>query len=154
MNGSTKLKVIGDSWFARQYVDGKSNLFGDLQTDAQLLRISTEGTHQFTFGRGSSLTPLISTGMRRDQKDQLSHFGIELNGGFDYTDPIGMTFSAIGSMLIGEENEIQKLSLKGSLGYDYGSDDLGLIFVVSPTWGQTQSNVQNTLWNSKILTNY
>ena len=153
LNGTTKLQLVGDSWFTRQNIDGKSNLLSDLQTDAQFLRISTEATHQFDFERGSTFSPLIATGIRRDQKDQQSLFGLELTGGFDYTDPIGITFSAIGSMLLGEGNEIQKLSLKGSLGYDYGSDDLGLIFVVSPTWGQTQSNVQNTIWNSNILTN-
>ena len=68
LNGTTKLKLVGDSWFARQNIDGKSNLLSDLQTDAQFLRISTEATHQFEFERGSLLTPLISTGIRRDQK--------------------------------------------------------------------------------------
>ena len=29
LNGSTKLKVIGDSWFVRQNIDGKSNLLSD-----------------------------------------------------------------------------------------------------------------------------
>ena len=78
LNGTTKVKLIGDSWFARQNITGKSELLSDLQTDAQFLRISTEATHQFEFERGSSFTPLISTGIRRDQKDQQSLFGLEL----------------------------------------------------------------------------
>ena len=28
----------------------------------------------------------------------------------------------------------------------------GLTFVLSPTWGQTRADVQNTLWSSNILT--
>ena len=151
LNGTTKLQLVGDSWFARQNIDGKSNLLSDLQTDAQFLRISTEATHQFEFERGSTFTPLISTGIRRDRKDQQSLFGLELTGGFDYTAPIGLTLSGSGSLLLASENEIQKMSLKGSLEYDYGRDDLGLTIALSPTWGQTQAEIQNTLWSSEIL---
>ena len=43
------------------------------------------------------------------------------------------------------------MSLKGSLEYDYGSDDLGLTFALSPTWGQTVATVQNSLWSTQIL---
>ena len=34
LNGVTKLNVTGNSWLARQYVDGKDNILTDLQTDA------------------------------------------------------------------------------------------------------------------------
>ena len=117
------------------------------------LRISTQGTHQFEFERGSSLSPLISVGIRDDRKDQLSNFGMELTSGFDYVDPIGLTLSGTGSMLLTGETGIQKMSMKSSLGYDYGSDELGLTFAISPTWGQTQTDAQNTLWSSNILAN-
>ena len=150
-NGSTKLKVIGDSWFARQHVDGKSNLLSNLQTDVQFLRISTEGTHQFAFERGSSLRPLISTGVRRDQKNQQTLFSLELTSGIDYADPIGLTLSGTGSMLLGKETRIQKISLRSSLKYDYGSDNLGLTLEISPTWGQTHTEVENSLWSRGIL---
>ena len=46
---------------------------------------------------------------------------------------------------------IQKISVKGSLEFDYGSDDLGLTFALSPTWGQTQTEIQNSLWSNEIL---
>ena len=151
LNGTTKLQLVGDSWFARQNIDGKSNLLSDLQTDAQFLRISTEATHQFEFKRGSTFTPLIAIGIRRDQKDQLSLFGLELTGGFDYNNPTGLTLSGSGSMLLGNENEIQKMSMKGSLEYDHESDDLGLTIALSPTWGQTQAEIQNSLWSNEIL---
>ena len=151
MNGTTKIQLVGDSWFARQNIEGKSELLSDLQTDAQFLRISTEATHQFEFERGSTFTPLISTGIRRDRKDQQSLFGLELTGGFDYHDPIGLALSGSGSVLLGSDNDIQKMNLKGSLEYDYGSDDLGLTFALSPTWGQTQAEIQNSLWSSEIL---
>ena len=153
LNRVTKLNVTVNSWLARQYVDGKDNLLTDLQTDAHYLRISTQGTHQFEFERGSSLTPLISVGIRDDRKDQLSNFGMELTSGFDYVDPIGLTLSGTGSMLLTGETGIQKMSVKSSLGYDYGSDELGLTFAISPTWGQTRTDAQNTLWSNNILAN-
>ena len=54
LNGTTKLNIIGDSWFARNYIDGKDDVLADLQTNAHYLRIRTEGTHQFSFARGKS----------------------------------------------------------------------------------------------------
>ena len=151
LNGVTKLNIIGDSWFASNYIGGQADLLADLQTDAHYLRLRTEGTHQFSFARGSSLTPLISVGIRDDRKDQLSNFGMELSSGFDFTDPIGLNLSGSGSMLYAVENSIQKMRVNGTLGYDYGNDTLGLTFTISPQWGQTISNVQNTLWSNNIL---
>ena len=153
LNGVTKLNVTGNSWLARQYVGGKDNILTDLQTDAHYLRITAEGTHQFEFDRSSTLTPLISVGIRDDRKDQFSSFGMEFSGGFDYVDPIGLTLAGSGSMLYAGDDSIQKVSLKSTLGFDYGNDNLGLTFEVSPTWGQTQANVQNSIWNNNILAN-
>ena len=76
---------------------------------------------------------------------------MELSSGFDFTDPIGLNLSGTGSMLYAGENTIQKMSINGTLGYDYGNDNLGLTFAISPTWGQTLASAQNTLWSSNIL---
>ena len=152
LNGVTNLNIIGDSWFASNYIEGQADLLADMQTDAHYLRLRTEGTHQFSFARGSSLTPLISVGIRDDRKDQLTNFGMELTSGFDYTDPIGLNLSGTGNMLYAGENTIQKMSLNGTLEYDYGNDNLGLTFGISPSWGQTQASVKNSIWSSNILT--
>ena len=153
LNGVTKLNIIGDSWFASNYIEGQADLLTNLQTDAHYLRLRTEGTHQFSLARGSLLTPLISVGIRDDRKDQLTNFGMELSSGFDYTDPIGLKLSGSGSMLYAGENTIQKMSINGTLGYDYGNDALGLTFAISPSWGQTLASIQNSLWSSNILAN-
>ena len=39
LNGITNLSVIGDSWFARQYVNGQDDLIKNLQTDAQYYNV-------------------------------------------------------------------------------------------------------------------
>ena len=76
---------------------------------------------------------------------------MELTSGFDFTEPIGLNLSGTGSMLYAGENTIKKMSINGTLGYDYGNDALGFTFALSPSWGQTLASIQNTLWSSNIL---
>ena len=45
------------------------------------------------------------------------------------------------------------MSVRSTLGYDRGNDDLGLTITISQNWGQTLASAQHTLWNSDILTN-
>ncbi len=153
LNGITKLSIIGDSWFARQYVNGQDDLITNLQTDAQYYNVRTEGTYQYEFTGGSSLSPLISVGIRKDTKNQLSTQAIEFTGGLDYDTPIGLTVTSSGHLLVADENSIQKMSVRSTLGYDRGNDDLGVTITVSPKWGHTLASAQHTLWNSNILTN-
>ena len=152
LNGTTKIKIIGDSWYASQLIDGK-DVLANLQTNAHYLRIRTEGTHQFSSTRGTSLTPLISLGIRDDRRDQLTNFGMEITSGFHFADPIGVTIAGTGSMLYTGESNIQKMSINGSLGFDHGNDALGLTLEISPAWGQTQESVRNSIWSSGILAN-
>ena len=79
LNGETKLNIIGDSWFANNYIEGQTDLLAAVQIDAHYLRLRTEVTHQFSLARGFSLTPLISVGIRDDRKDQLNQLrhGVE-----------------------------------------------------------------------------
>ena len=151
LNGQSKLNIIGESWMARQYIDGKDGVLADLQTDAQYYRVRTEGTHEFAFDDGSSLTPLVSVGMRGDKKAEQSTLGMEFTGGIDFVDPIGLTWSGTGSMLLANENTIQKISASSTFGFDLGNDKLGTILTLSPTWGQSNEDAQNNLWDSNIL---
>ena len=48
---------------------------------------------------------------------------------------------------------IQKMSASSSLKYDYGQDNLGLTIELSPTWGHSFANAQNSLWSSNTFTN-
>ena len=97
------------------------------------------------------MNPIISVGLRRDQKNLQSMWGLEFIGGVDYTNPIGLTLAGNGNMLVGEENQIQKLGLDGSLSFDWASDKRGLIMEIAPTWGRTNVEVQNSLWSRNIL---
>ncbi len=150
-NGITKLSIIGDSWFARQFVNGQENLLTNLQTDTHYYNIKTKGTHQFEFESGTALTPFISAGFRGDRKSQHSILAIEFTSGFDFITPVGLTINGSGQMLVANGNTIQSISSNSTFGYDYGNDELGLTLEISPTWGQSQTNAQNSLWSSNIL---
>ena len=150
-NGTSSLSVKGESWFATQNVDGKVGVLENINTIAQHLNIKAEGTHQFDFATGSTLNPIISVGLRRDVKDQLSVQGLEFTGGTEFQNPIGLSLSGHGSMLIGQANQVQKIGLNSSLNYDQGHDERGILFEVSSSWGQTDTEIQDSFWTENNL---
>ena len=149
--GTTRLNIKGDSWFAYRHIAGRDGILADLHTNTHHVRIRTEGTHQFSFATGSTLSPTISVGMRNDVKDQQSVLGLEVISGANYSNPIGLTVAGNGSMLIGADNQVQKIEIDSSLIYDHGRDQRGLIAEVAPSWGQIDASIQNTLWDSSSL---
>ncbi len=150
-NGATKLSIKGDSWFAHQFIAGRDGILADFHTNAQHLRIRTEGSHQFDFASGSTFSPLISIGIRNDVKDDQSVLGVELTSSADYNNPVGLTIAGIGNMLVSQANQVQKVTINSSLSYDRGTDNRGIIVEVSPTWGYIDANIQDTLWSNNIL---
>ena len=149
--GTTRLNIKGDSWFAYRHIAGRDGILADFHTNTHHIRIRTEGVHQYNFATGSTLSPTISFGMRNDVKDHQSVLGLEVISGANYSNPIGVTVSGNGSMLIGAANQVQKIELESSLIFDRGRDQRGIIAEVAPSWGQVDSSIQNTLWNSNSL---
>ena len=150
-NGTTKLSIKGDSWFAHQFIVGRDGILADIHTNAQHLRIRTEGSHQFDFASGSTFSPLISIGIRNDVKDHQSVLGVELTSSAHYNNPVGVTIAGTGNMLVGQANQVQRVTISSSLNYDRNTDNQGFIVDVSPTWGYVDENIQDTLWSSDIL---
>ena len=94
---------------------------------------------------------MISIGIRNDVKDQQSVLGLEVISGANYNNPVGVTIAGTGSMLVGQANQVQRVTISSSLNYDRGSDNLGFIVDVSPKWGYVDANIQDTLWSNNIL---
>ena len=151
LSGTSNLSVKGESWLARQHITGKTGLLDSIETNAQHFNIRTEASHQFDLVNGSYLNPIISVGLRRDQKNLQSIWGLEFIGGANYTSPVGLTLAGNGNLLVGEDNQIQKLGLDSSLTFDWGSDKRGWLMEITPAWGQTNANIQNSLWSRNIL---
>ena len=145
LNGESKLSIVGESWAAWQFAEGQESILSSFLTDAQHYRIRTEGTHQFEFNDGSTLSPFVSIGMRGDKRTLATNSGMEFTGSVDFLAPIGVRLSGTGSMLLDNKESIQSVSIDSSLGFDHDNDELGLTFAISPVWGQTQESSQNTL---------
>ena len=154
LSGISNLSVKGESWFAHQNVDGKDGVLENIRTNSQHFRIRTEGTHQFDFATGSTLSPLVSIGVRNDEKDHLSVLGLEFTGGGDYNNPIGLTLSGQGSMLIGQASQVQKIGLNSSVNYDLSGDKQGVLFEFKTSWGQTETGIQNSIWSGNSLNSF
>ena len=150
-NGTTKLSIKGNSWFAHQSINGRAGILADIHTNTHHLLVRSEGTHQYNFVKGSTLRPLVSIGILSDKKNHQSVLGLELTSGADYNNPIGISISGSGSMLIGQENQVQKVTINSSLNYDSDADNRGFIVEISPTWGYIDTNIQDTLWSNNIL---
>ena len=151
LTGTSNLSVKSETWFAQQTVDGKDGVLENTYTNSHHLSIRTEGSHQFEFVSGSTLSPIVSIGMRNDERDHQSVLGLEFTGSADYNNLIGFSLSGHGSMLIGQSNQVQKLSLNSSMNYDSNSDEQGLLFKSSTSWEQTVAEIQNSIWSRSNL---
>ncbi len=149
--GTTRLNIKGDSWFAYRHIAGRDGILADVHTNTHHLRIRTEGTHQFNFATGTTLSPTISIGMRNDVKNHQSVLGFEVTSGADFINPIGITVTGNGSALIGAATQVQKIRLDSSFNYDLGNDQRGIMLEISPSWGQVDASIENTLWESNEL---
>ena len=76
---------------------------------------------------------------------------MEFIGGFDFENPLGLTWSGKGRILLANEDSIQKISISSSFEFDHGNDELGMLFELSPSWGQANTKEQNDIWSSDII---
>ena len=53
--------------------------------------------------------------------------------------------------MLANENSIQKISTSSSFKFDHGNDELGMLFELSPSWGQANTKEQSGIWSSIIL---
>ena len=149
--GVSELSITGQSWYARQNLFGVEDLINSMQTDASHYRIGIGGSHTQDLANGSTLKPTISVGLRADGKDNQSIFGMEVGSGISYTSTLGLSITGNSNMFLIEQGQIQKWSLLGTVSYDQGSDKLGTIMEISPSYGQMQGSNSRSLWSSDIL---
>ncbi len=150
-DGITSLSFKGNSWFAHQFISGRDGILADFHTNSHHIHIRIDGTHQIDFTAGSTLSPIVSIGVRSDAKVHQSELGVELTSGADYSNPIGVTITGKGSVLIGSESQVQRIKLDSTLTYDHGSNQHGFFAEAASFWVQSDANIQESLWNSNAL---
>ena len=122
---------------------------GMVQSDADTnrLRLVLEGSRHFSFTAGSTLTPTVELGLRRDGGDAEAGSGVEVGGRLRYASLSGLSIEAsLRALVVHEASEYREWGASGALRYDPGLAGLGLTAQVTPTWGMATSGV-GRLWS-------
>ena len=141
--GTTNLRLKGEATVARVEIAGNDDLIEEQTVNANRLRLALEGSHEQVLASGSSLTPSLELGLRRDGGDGITGTGtgIEIGGSLRYRDPAtGLTVEGNGRVLTGQSN-YREWGLGGSVRFDPSAGGRGLSFSLVPTWGDTASGV-------------
>ena len=109
-----------------------------------LLRLGLEGSWAHVLDGGGTLTPLLEVGVRHDGGDAETGAGVELGGGFSWTDPsLGLTAEVSGRTLVAHaEDGYREWGAGGSLSLDPGAGGRGLMLRLAPSWGTAQGGAE------------
>ena len=83
--GGVELALEADALFARTTSNAAAGLAA-AEADASRLRLGLEGSYALALGGGSSLTPSLKIGLRRDDGDAETGAGVDVGGGIAFVD--------------------------------------------------------------------
>ena len=148
--GLTTVDLKGEAWLTRLNVESNDDRIEGLTTDVNRLRLAMRGAHELSLRSGSSITPSLEFGVRRDGGDGETGFGAELGGSLAYFSPaLGLTVEMNGRGLLAHEGDNKNWALGGGIRYDRGADRRGLSFSMLPSYGETESRVRE-LWERGV----
>ena len=148
--GLTTVDLKGEAWLTRLNVESNDDRIEGLTTDVNRLRLAMRGAHELSLRSGSSITPSLEFGVRRDGGDGETGFGAELGGRLAYFSPaLGLTVEMNGRGLLAHEGDNKNWALGGGIRYDRGADRRGLSFSMLPSYGETESRVRE-LWERGV----
>ena len=148
--GLTTVDLKGEAWLTRLNVESNDDRIEGLTTDVNRLRLAMRGAHGLSLRSGSSITPSLEFGVRRDGGDGETGFGAELGGRLAYFSPaLGLTVEMNGRGLLAHEGDNKNWALGGGIRYDRGADRRGLSFSMLPSYGETESRVRE-LWERGV----
>ena len=144
--GLTTVDLKGEAWLTRLNVEGNDDRIEGVTTDVNRLRLALRGAHELSLRSGSSVTPSLEFGVRRDGGDGETGFGAELGGRLAYFSPaLGLTIEMSGRGLLAHEGDNEDWAMGGGIRYDRGADRRGLSFSMLPSYGETAGRVEE-LW--------
>ena len=116
------LALVSDALWARTTSEKAPDL-NAADADVTTLRLGVEGSWPMALEGGGSLVPRLETGVRHDGGDAETGFGVELGGGFAWSDPgAGLSLDLSGRTLLAHEDGDMK---------DWGAS-AGLVFDPAP----------------------
>ncbi len=129
--GGLMLALVSDALWARTASDeDKVEGLVAARADVTRLRLGVEGGWTVQLGGSGALTPALDLGLRHDGGDAETGIGVEIGGGFAWSDPaLGLSLDLSGRTLVVHEDDDFK---------DWGIS-AGLIFDPSPATGRGPS---------------
>ena len=118
------------------------------------LRLGLEGTRAFRSERGGTLTPSFGLGVRHDEGDAETGFGVEVGAGLAFADPSsGLTADLRGrGLLTHQASGFREVGFSGSLGFDPSpSSDRGVSMSLSQTLGASATGGVDALYGRATM---
>ena len=118
------------------------------------LRLGLEGTRAFRSEGGGTLTPSFGLGVRHDEGDAETGFGVEVGAGLAYADPSsGLTADLRGrGLLTHQASGFREVGFSGSLAFDpFPSSDRGLSLSLSQTLGASATGGVDALYGRATM---
>ena len=143
---STELALKSDAlWVstASEETDGMQ----DASAETTRIRLLLSGRHQRVLANDAMLSPSFELGIRYDDGDAETGFGMELGGGLRYADAVlGLTVETNARALLAhEDGGYEEWGVGGSLSLDPGRLGRGLALRLDSGWGMAESGAQ-ALW--------
>ena len=145
-SASTELALKTDALWVRTSSDETDGM-QDASADVSRIRLLLAGRHQRVMANDAMLSPSFELGVRYDDGDAETGFGMELGGGLRYTDALlGLTVETKARALLAhEDGGYEEWGVGGSLSLDPGRLGRGLALRLDSGWGLAESGAQ-ALW--------
>ena len=143
---STELALKSDAlWVSTssEETDGMQ----DASAETTRIRLLLSGRHQRVLANDAMLSPSFELGIRYDDGDAETGFGMELGGGLRYAHAVlGLTVETKARALLAhEDGGYEEWGVGGSLSLDPGRLGRGLALRLDSGWGMAESGAQ-ALW--------
>ena len=145
-SANTELALKSDALWVRTESKETDGMRG-AQADTSRLRLLLSGRHQRALPNDALLSPNVEVGIRYDDGDAETGFGMELGGGLGYTDanPGLMVETRARALIAHEDGGYREWGLGGSLSLDPGRLGRGLALRLDSGWGLADNNAE-ALW--------
>ena len=145
-SGGFDLAARTDALLVRTSSEGTSRM-AETEADVSRLRLVLEGSRPFASASGTSLTPSVEVGVRRDGGDAERGVGFEVGGGMRYVNPsIGLTVEITARRLMAhQQSGYSEWGAGGSLQFAPGGSDRGFSAKLGSSVGTAASGVEG-LW--------
>ena len=144
--GGFDISARTDALLVRTSSEGTSRMT-ETEADVSRLRLVLEGSRSLTFASGTSLTPSVEVGVRRDGGDAERGVGFEVGGAVRYANPsIGLTVEITARRLMAhEQSGYSEWGAGGSVQFAPGGAERGFSAKFGSSVGTAASGVEG-LW--------